>query len=639
MSKLPPHELESFKHATDATLRTLARQRDLEITYTPTETLNKKLSLSPRDRARLPMPGLTLNDRERAVMRGTADAEGLRLRYHNPDLHALRMPTDERAKALYDAMEMARIESLGARNLQGVKNNLNVVLDEKYTQMGYHNLTTRRNDTLADALHLLVRMHLTGEKLPPAAEKLVTLWKPWIEEQFGSDWLPWFDHLEKSIDQQADFQRQTRQALRRFNMLDGDDDSDGEGLNGNKDENTDSSGSTEETPPAPPENDESGDDSDLESDQNQSKSDNSEGVDSSTLDDIENEPESTGQSETGIDESSSKSPSLDDHQDQTAGEIKDHRADTANTPGTTYPIYTTQFDEVVKAEDLADDDELFRLRGLLDKQLVSMQSVIVKLANRLQRKLLAHQRRAWQFDLEEGYLDSSRLARVVANPTVPLSFKQEKESEFKDTVVTILLDNSGSMRGRPITTAAMCTDILARTLERCGIKVEILGFTTRTWKGGKSRDLWIGNGRPTAPGRLNDLRHIIYKSADTPYRRTRKNLGLMLKEGLLKENIDGEALVWSYNRLATRGEDRKILIVISDGAPVDDSTLSVNPANILEQDLRHVIRWIEMIGKVDLTAIGIGHDVTRYYSNAITISDATELGEALIENLTTLFDV
>jgi cobaltochelatase CobT len=306
--------------------------------------------------------------------------------------------------------------------------------------------------------------------------------------------------------------------------------------------------------------------------------------------------------------------------------------------GTSYNIFTTEFDEVVKAEDLADFEELYRLRELLDKQMVHLQPVVAKLANRLQRKLLARQTRSWKFDLEEGYLDSGKLARVIANPTVPLSFKQERETEFKDTVVCLLLDNSGSMRGRPISIAAMCADVLARTLERCGIKVEILGFTTRAWKGGKSRDLWIASGRPPHPGRLNDIRHIIYKAADVPYRRTRKNLGLMLKEGLLKENIDGEALAWAYNRLAVRSEDRKILMVISDGAPVDDSTLSVNPTNILENDLRHVINWIELIDKVDLTAIGIGHDVTRYYRHAMMVSDVNELGEALINDLSGLFE-
>jgi cobaltochelatase CobT len=622
MTATPPPDSETFKQATDATLRAIAGKREVEVTYTPTETLNKKLSLTSPDRARLPTPALKLNDRDRAVMRGTADAEGLRLRHHNQKIHAKNAPTDERAKSIHDALEMARIESLGARDMVGIRNNLNTVMDEKFTQLGYHNLTTQRNDTLPDALHLLTRMHLTGEPLPPAAQKLADLWSPWIHEKLGDNW---FQNLEKSLADQNDYGRHTRNVLRRLEMLDGDEEGD---LN---------KAPEEETPP-PPEQDESSDGSDMDSDQNENE-DSEDTGDTSPSEDTAEESDSEDKSESGMEDEAATAPLGDDVADENMGEVSDNRKDIANGPGTTYNIYTTEFDEVVKAEELADEDELFRLRGLLDKQLVSMQSVIVKLANRLQRKLLARQRRAWQFDLEEGYLDSSRLARVVANPTVPLSFKQEKESEFKDTVVTILLDNSGSMRGRPITTAAMCADILARTLERCAIKVEILGFTTRTWKGGKSRDLWIANGRPDKPGRLNDLRHIIYKSADAPYRRTRKNLGLMLKEGLLKENIDGEALVWAYNRLAARGEDRKILMIISDGAPVDDSTLSVNPANVLEQDLRHVINWIEMIGKVDLTAIGIGHDVTRYYSSAITIADATELGEALVENLTLLFDV
>ncbi|OFW98784.1 MAG: cobaltochelatase subunit CobT [Alphaproteobacteria bacterium RIFCSPHIGHO2_12_FULL_45_9] len=623
MTAQSPPDLESFKQATDATLRAIAGKRDIEVTYTPTETLNKKLSLTSPDRARLPTPALKLNDRDRAVMRGTADAEGLRLRHHNAKLHAKNAPTDERAKSIHDALEMARIESLGARDMVGIRNNLNTVMDEKFTQMGYHNLTTQRNDTLPDALHLLARMHLTGEPLPPAAQKLADIWAPWIHERLGDDW---FQNLEKSLDDQNDYGRHTRNVLRRLEMLDGDE------------ENGDSK-PADEPPAPPPDQDGSSDQSDMNSDQDQNDGDQDDTSDQSPSEDTADESDSEEKSEAGMEDEAATSPLGDDVADENMGEVRDTRKDIANGPGTTYAIYTTEFDEIVKAEELADDDELFRLRGLLDKQLVSMQGVIVKLANRLQRKLLARQRRAWQFDLEEGYLDSSRLARVVANPTVPLSFKQEKESEFKDTVVTILIDNSGSMRGRPITTAAMCADILARTLERCAIKVEILGFTTRTWKGGKSRDLWIANGRPEKPGRLNDLRHIIYKSADAPHRRTRKNLGLMLKEGLLKENIDGEALVWAYNRLAARGEDRKILMVISDGAPVDDSTLSVNLANVLENDLRHVINWIEMIGKVDLTAIGIGHDVTRYYSNAITISDVTELGEALVDNLTNLFDL
>ena len=306
-------------------------------------------------------------------------------------------------------------------------------------------------------------------------------------------------------------------------------------------------------------------------------------------------------------------------------------------PGNRYTIFTTEFDEIIRAEDLAEAEELERLRAMLDQQLTPLQGLITKLANRLQRKLMAQQQRSWLFDQEEGILDTARLARIVANPTVPLSYKQEKKTDFRDTVVTLLIDNSGSMRGRPIAIAAICTDILARTLERCGVKVEILGFTTRAWKGGKARDLWIQAGRPLHPGRLNDLRHIIYKAADAPWRRARRNLGLMLKEGLLKENIDGEALVWAHNRLATRGEQRKILMIISDGAPVDDSTLSVNPSNLLEQDLRNVIDWIETLSQVELTAIGIGHDVTRYYRKALMIADADELANALVNRLSELF--
>ena len=343
--------------------------------------------------------------------------------------------------------------------------------------------------------------------------------------------------------------------------------------------------------------------------------------------------------------SASGSEDLDDSEVQSDAEGEDagmpnHRRPEGYIagPDKRYYVYTSQFDETVPAEELAEPEELDRLRTMLDQQLAHLQSVITKLANRLQRKLMAQQTRSWLFDLDEGILDSARLARIVANPTVPLSFKQERQTEFRDTIVTLLIDNSGSMRGRPIAIAAMCTDILARTLERCGVKVEILGFTTRAWKGGKSRDAWIQAGRPPLPGRLNDLRHIIYKSADTPWRRTRKNLGLMLKEGLLKENIDGEALVWAHNRLAARPEQRKILMVISDGAPVDDSTLSVNPSNILELDLRHVIAWIESVSDVELTAIGIGHDVTRYYKRAVTIADADELASALTTRLTELFD-
>lgn len=622
MSSTPPNDTEAFKQVTDAALRAVAGKREVEVTYTPTETLNKKLALTSKERARLPVPPIKMSARDKSVLRGAADAEGLRLKHHNPTIHQKTAPQDERAKAVHDALEMARIEALGAREMSGIRTNLNISFDEKCTQMGYHNLHDRRNDTLPDALHILARQAITGESIPPAAQKLVALWGPWIVEKLGPNWT---QKLNSELSSQSGFAKVTRGLLRELDLL-------------SHDEGDTVSEPPEESQEPPPENEETSQTCEMPSEQDEDEDEDS-SSDTSPADDGEQSDDGEDENESGQEDSSATSPLGDDVAEENVGEIRDDRKRIADGPGTTYAIYTTEFDEIVKAEDLADDEELHRLRSLLDKQLVSMQSIVVKLANRLQRKLLARQSRSWQFDLEEGYLDSSRLARIVANPTVPLSFKQEKESEFKDTVVTILLDNSGSMRGRPITIAAMCADILARTLERCGIKVEILGFTTRTWKGGKSRDIWIANGRPELPGRLNDLRHIIYKSADIPYRRTRKNLGLMLKEGLLKENIDGEALVWAYNRLAQRSEDRKIMVVISDGAPVDDSTLSVNPSNVLEHDLRHVITWIEMIGKIDLTAIGIGHDVTRYYSNAITISDATELGEALIDNLSVLFDV
>ena len=324
--------------------------------------------------------------------------------------------------------------------------------------------------------------------------------------------------------------------------------------------------------------------------------------------------------------------------DETPGEATRPNSRGANEPrGPEYHAFAPKFDEVIAAEDLCDHDELERLRSYLDKQLAHLQGIVARLANRLQRRLMAQQNRAWEFDLEEGILDPARLSRVVTDPYHPLSFMHEKEATFRDTVVTLLLDNSGSMRGRPITVAATCADILARTLERCGVKVEILGFTTRAWKGGQSREAWLAAGKPANPGRLNDLRHIIYKSADAPWRRARKNLGLMMREGLLKENIDGEALDWAHKRLLGRSEQRKILMMISDGAPVDDSTLSVNPGNYLERHLRHIIEEIETRSPVELIAIGIGHDVTRYYRRAVTIVDAEELGGAITEKLAELF--
>lgn len=604
-------KIELFKDATAATLRALARQRDVDVYYSAAESADRKLSLTQTGRARLPFPGTKLSLKDRALLRGAADGEGLRLRLHNADIHRKNLPKEEGARAVYDALEQARMEAIGAAEMRGVGLNLQEVLSEKSARLGYHNLKDRSHETLADALHILAREGLTGEGLSEGSRKLADLWRPVIEEKLGKDWVREFSG--RVADQMA-FSLVSKKLLGQLGLLGEDGEGEGESL-----QQSDKETENQEDKP------------------NQEEKENN----AQSEDQAKGQTEDQGEEEGGSEEESGEGETQQESEAQSAAQRKPSHSlppDPRCGVGTSYNIFTTEFDEVVKAEDLADFEELYRLRELLDKQMVHLQPVVAKLANRLQRKLLARQTRSWKFDLEEGYLDSGRLARVIANPTVPLSFKQERETEFKDTVVCLLLDNSGSMRGRPISIAAMCADVLARTLERCGIKVEILGFTTRAWKGGKSRDLWIASGRPPRPGRLNDVRHIIYKAADVPYRRTRKNLGLMLKEGLLKENIDGEALAWAYNRLAVRSEDRKILMVISDGAPVDDSTLSVNPTNILENDLRHVINWIELIDKVDLTAIGIGHDVTRYYRHSMMVSDVNELGEALINDLSGLFE-
>jgi cobaltochelatase CobT len=614
----PQDKAELFKDVTAATLRAIAGRRNVDVSFSAAETVDRRLSQTQGDRAKLPVPALSLSQGEKDALRGVADIEGLRLRHHNPSLHRRHAPTEPHARAVYDALELARVESLGAMEMTGVAHNIGAAIDAKYTRLNYHNLADRPNDTLADGIHALLFAEVTGAPLPPPAQHLADLWRPFVEEKLGKNGLA---RLAAARESQKDFSGSARALLKDLGLFGDMDDEAGE-VDPEQETHTPTSADGEEE----------------RKDEEEQKSDSSsEGKDA---EEESGDDEDTEDGESGSEDADSESSS-DASMEEDPAEFTTrprNRTDTASGPGTTYHVYTTIYDEIVKAEDLADVEELYRLRAMLDKQLVSLQAVVAKLANRLQRKLLARQQRSWKFDLEEGYLDSGRLARVVANPTVPLSFKQERETEFKDTIVCLLIDNSGSMRGRPITIAAMCADVLARTLERCGVKTEILGFTTKTWKGGKSRDLWIQNGRPEKPGRLNDLRHIVYKAADAPWRRARKNLGLMLKEGLLKENIDGEALAWAYNRLAPRPEQRKILMVISDGAPVDDSTLSVNPANILERDLRHVIDWIEMTGKVTLTAIGIGHDVTRHYQKAIMIGDASELGEALISGLSGLFD-
>ena len=597
--------VETFKNATAISVRTIAGLRELDVTFSTAEApIGRLNAMGP---PRLPLPDPNMNAQSVRLVRGCADAHALYLAHHDVKTHRRAAPQNRTALEAFNALEQARVESIGARAMNGVAHNLNAVMEEKCRRLGFAQATTREQIPLHEALHVMTRLALTGEPVPPSGRELVKHYGPWLEEKLGQDYESVFKNT--ALHDQAAFAKLAKKLLGQIEMDAGNDSSDSDEIEG--------------------------------SNQSQPKEKSEDGESEEKKESLESADDSgeseAGEHEIGADDGSAEELSGESEGEAPTGERR-FSGDYIPGPEGLYTIYTTAFDEEIPAEDLADADELTRLRSMLDKQLGHHHAVITKLANRLMRKLMAKQRRTWQFDLEEGILDAARLARVIANPNVPLTFKQEKEMPFRDTLVTLLIDNSGSMRGRPIAIAAMTTDIIARTLERCGVKVEILGFTTRAWKGGKARDLWMQSGRPENPGRLNDVRHIIYKNADMPMRRTRKNLGLMLKEGLLKENIDGEALVWAYNRLAQRGEERKIMMVISDGAPVDDSTLSVNPANFLEQDLRNVIKWIESESKVELTAIGIGHDVTRYYKKALTITDADELAEALAGQLADLFE-
>jgi cobaltochelatase CobT len=598
---------EPLKRAVACCMRALAQKPDLEVGFAsdrPALTGGK---------ARLPEPPRRLNPADVAVLRGHADSMALRLACHDAAIHRRLAPEGQAARAVFDAVEQARVEAIGARRMEGVASNLSAMLDDRYHRGGrYEEITDRADAPLEDAVALLVRERLTGLKAPGAAQKIVDLWRDHLEERAGRD----LDGLLRSIDNQRGFARAIRELLHSLDMAD-------EAALDPDDESEDQDEPSEDQSPAEGEADEpaQGDRSEMD-------------VTDDAADNLEE-----GATEAADAPSGELPDEADEADSEEASEAWRPPSSRPNEPrGPDYRTFTQKFDETTHAEDLCDPDELTRLRAYLDKQLAHLQGVVGRLANRLQRRLLAQQNRAWEFDLEEGMLDPARLVRVVIDPFQPLSFKREKDTNFRDTVVTLLLDNSGSMRGRPITVAASCADILARTLERCGVKVEILGFTTRAWKGGQSREAWLQGGKPANPGRLNDLRHIVYKSADAPWRRARKNLGLMMREGLLKENIDGEALDWAHKRLLGRPEQRRILMVISDGAPVDDSTLSVNPGNYLERHLRWVIEEIETRSPVELIAIGIGHDVTRYYRRAVTIVDAEELGGAMTEKLAELFE-
>jgi cobaltochelatase CobT len=523
------------------------------------------------------------------------------------------VPGGQQARAVFEAVEQARVEAIGARRMSGVASNLSAMLDDRFHRGKFDEVTDRADAPLEEAVALIVRERLTGMLPPPAARKLVELWRPLIEDRCGSD----LDRLERLIDNQTRFGDAIHDLLDALDM--------GEDRSTDADEEEGEEGEQEQSKT------ESGEEGEgAEAQDTQAQADEAE---------LSGEDMSDSAAEAAEAMSTDMADNVDMGDAESPAEPRRPRRHGQNEPrGPEYRPFVTKHDEIVAAEELCEPEELDRLRGYLDKQLSHLQGVVARLAHRLQRRLMAQQSRAWEFDLEEGLLDPARLSRIVVDPLHPLSFKREKDTAFRDTVVTLLIDNSGSMRGRPITVAATCADILARTLERCGVKVEILGFTTRAWKGGQSREAWLAAGKPANPGRLNDLRHIIYKSADAPWRRARKHLGLMMREGLLKENIDGEALDWAHRRLLGRSEQRRILMMISDGAPVDDSTLSVNPGNYLERHLRWVIEDIETRSPVELIAIGIGHDVTRYYRRAVTIVDAEELGGAMTEKLAELFD-
>lgn len=599
-------EADSFKRAVTVCMRAISGDNEMEVAF------SKDRPALAGNRARLPEPPKKPSANDIAVTRGLGDSMALRRACHDTRIHTRLAPEGKQARAIFDAIEQARVESIGSRAMTGVGDNIASMLEDKYTKSNLASVSDREEAPLEDALALVVREKLTGRPIPPSGERLVSLWRSWIDDKAGGE----LANLEGKIEDQQAFARIIREMLVSMEMA--------EEL-GDDQETEDSEDQDDDQPQGEDESPESGEDD--------------EGAEPSPSEDSEASDSEEQQGEMEASDATADDMADDDEMEsETPGEAKRQDNPFANfSKEFDYKVFTTTFDETVGAEELCDEDELDRLRAFLDKQLANLQGVVGRLANRLQRRLMAQQNRSWDFDLEEGYLDPARLVRVVIDPMQPLSFKQERDTKFRDTVVTLLLDNSGSMRGRPITVAATCADILARTLERCGVSVEILGFTTRAWKGGQAREKWLKDGKPPNPGRLNDLRHIIYKSADAPWRRSRRNLGLMMREGLLKENIDGEALLWAHQRLMARPEQRKILMMISDGAPVDDSTLSVNPGNYLERHLRGVIDLIETRSPVELLAIGIGHDVTRYYRRAVTIVDAEELAGAMTEQLASLF--
>ena len=609
MSKPSDNPADPFKKALAEATKVLANDSDLSVSYTVDPA-----GISG-DAMRLPQVSRRMTRDEVLLARGTADALAMQRKYHDDALHARYAPPGQMARDIYEAMEVARCEAIGARHMPGTATNIDAKIGADAARRGYAQVSDRAEVPLSVAAGYLVRHLATGRALPAGADNVMDLWRGFIEEQAGGT----LEGLNDMLSDQAGFAKFARQVIDDLGYGDqlGDDPDD---IDDEQEEQAEEDAEEQDDPDS--QGNEDSDESEAEADPEQSQEQKQDATEAHVSMDEDAEDDMSDETEMPDGEAPLEPPPPAPHSDADPN----------------YTVFTTDFDEEILAEELAEPVELERLRAYLDQQLEPLKGAVSRLANKLQRRLQAQQNRSWEFDKEEGILDAGRLARVVANPTTPLSFKWEKDMEFRDTVVTLLLDNSGSMRGRPISIAAICADVLARTLERCNVKVEILGFTTRAWKGGQSRENWLNGGRPQQPGRLNDLRHIVYKGADAPWRRARPNLGLMMKEGLLKENIDGEALEWAHKRMLARPEQRKILMVISDGAPVDDSTLSVNPANYLEKHLRDVIAMVEKRKMVELLAIGIGHDVTRYYERAVTITDVEQLAGAMTEQLAGLFD-
>ena len=593
--------LDTFKRALSSTVKAIAEDKEIEVIFGNNSTSSEEKIILPEINNVFDLDNI-------ASIRGAADNEALIYKYRNNDTYSEFLPNKEKNKKIYESLENTRIQILGSKYMRGVKSNLLSLYEKNCNEKNYSNVTSQSDLEIEHALEIYLKKKIDTNIVPKSASHALSYWSKWLDSKVGTS----IDDLLENVDNQEKFAKLANKLISDLKLYD---------TNENKDESEDDNKGqqTEEL-----------DNPDIDETESQS---------SMSDDDMENTEEEvqSEESELPVDENNEEMQDLeDDGSENVKPQYKENKS--VETILSEYMVYSNKYDEIITAQDLCEDEELNRLRKYLDQQLKSFQTIISRLANRLQRKLLAKQNRSWEFNIEEGLLDTSRLTRVITDPFYSLSFKKEKDTDFKDTVVSLLIDNSGSMRGRPITVAAMSADILARTLEKCGVKVEILGFTTKAWKGGKSRESWMQNNKPPSPGRLNDLRHIIYKAADEPWRRSKKNLGLMMREGLLKENIDGEALLWAHKRLQNRYEARKILMVISDGAPVDDSTLSVNSGNYLEKHLRGAINWIENKSDVQLLAVGIGHDVTRYYKKAVTIVDAEQLADVMTEQLVDLFE-